>query len=959
MRLWIDGQCLQTPSRLRGIGRYVSELVRAIAEHRPDVELLMSFNAAMPDEALQAREAMSDFIDPNNIYVWHGATAVGEAIEGYTAERKLDELAIAHHVNCLAPDVALSASPFEGAYNPIVPLLPNTACNIPIASIFYDAIPYRYPDRYLSSSPMRAYYHRRLGFYSGFADNLCISRFSQSELESIHPGVRSENIAAGISKDFLEAEKKALSARGDHGKFILYVGALDWRKNVETLIRSFRHIDGILRDDGLKLIVAGDGPPVLVDQLRKSWSSEGLAADRLICLGHVSNEDLISLYRQAEVLVQPSFMEGFGLTALEAIHCGTPVVAARAGALPEVVGVDELLFDPSSAEDLARVLVRLLNDKPTTAGLMKQAQAHAECFTWQSGASLVVERLTTLVRRDAIHDLPGGRMRLAHMLGNRKMDHDGAARSLALAEPATQPSRLLIDVTSTVRVDHKTGIQRVVKNICAAISDPKHHLPSNIEKHLVYCDDDSGCHALGGDELRKPEKDASRPLAIGCDVLLMLDSSWEFHALHGHNLRACRLRGGQVVSCLYDTVPLRASAFCETGMPIVFSAWFRTALTYSTGFVCISRAVADELHAILEAISFPRRMKIGYWHLGADFAEAAPAGTEDGRDKARPMFLMVGTLEPRKGHRVALEAFERLWAAGVDADLVMVGKEGWGVEALAQQIRQHAEHGRRLTWHVDADDAMLAQMYRRCDALIAASFGEGFGLPVVEAGHFGKPVIASDIPVFHEVGEGAASVSFFEVGSAPALADAVKKFLVQPGDARSQASHTTWQSWRESAAQLEDVVLGGNWYKVYEPRERRDYAPLDDFGNTRMSAPLAPEQRRHALKLIEGPVPLDGGASLKITVAVTNCSSVVWSSEGSPDGSLGVNLGFRVVGRDGRIRASDNPRTPIPFVHIPGDTLYMPVIVPARWKRRGAAFVDIELEQKDVVGFGGALRVAL
>ncbi len=957
MRLWIDGQCLQTPSRLRGIGRYVSELVRAIAEHHPDVELLMSFNAAMPDEALQAREVVSDFVDHKNIYVWHGATADGEAIEGYTSERQLDELAIAHHVNCLAPDVALSASPFEGGTAPAVPLTPGSGCEVPVASIFYDAIPYRYPDRYLSSSLMKAYYHRRLGFYSGFADNLCISRFSQSELESIHPGVRSENIAAGISKDFLEAEKRTPSVRGNYGKFILYVGAFDWRKNIETLIKSFKHIIGIFRDDDLKLIVAGDGPPVLVDQLRKSWNKEGLEADRFIHLGHVSNEDLVSLYKQAEVLVQPSFMEGFGLTALEAIHCGTPVVAARAGAMPEVVGVDQLLFDPSSSEDLARVLVRLFNDKSLTAELMRKAQAHAARFTWKHSADIAVERLVATAESGAGPALSARRRKLADTLVKSGIDRNIAARTFALAEPVSPSLRLLVDVTATARIDHKTGIQRVVKNIAAALSERSK--PEMMERHFIYCDDDNGWFVIDGNRLEKPNKERLLPLVLLGDIFLTVDSSWEFYALHRRDFRACRMRGGQVITGLYDMVPLKMKAFCSPGVPPLFIEWFRTALTYSTGFVCISRAVADELHAILEAISFPRRMKIGYWHLGADFVEAAPAGSENRHDKARPRFLMVGTLEPRKGHRVALEAFERLWAAGVDVDLVIVGKEGWGVETLAQQIRKHAEHGHRLAWHVDADDTMLARMYRRCDALIAASFGEGFGLPVVEAGHFGKPVIASDIPVFHEVGAGAASVSFFEVGSAPALADAVRNFLAHRGDVQLEAPRATWQSWRESAAQLEDVVLGGNWYKIYEPRERRDYAPFDDFGNTRMNAPLAPEQRRHALKLIEGPVPVDGGASLKITVAVTNCSSVVWSSEGSSDGSLGVSLGFRIVGRDGGALASDNPRTPIPFVHIPGDTLYMPIIVPARWKKRGAAFVDIELVQKDVAWFGDALRVAL
>jgi hypothetical protein len=69
MRLWIDGQCLQTASRLRGIDRYVTELVRAIAENHPEVELLMSFNASMPNEALLARQAVSDIIDPANLHV--------------------------------------------------------------------------------------------------------------------------------------------------------------------------------------------------------------------------------------------------------------------------------------------------------------------------------------------------------------------------------------------------------------------------------------------------------------------------------------------------------------------------------------------------------------------------------------------------------------------------------------------------------------------------------------------------------------------------------------------------------------------------------------------------------------------------------------------------------------------------------------------------------------------------
>ena len=240
MRLWIDGQCLQTPSRLRGIGRYVTELVRAIAENHPEVELLMSFNASMPNEALLAREAVSDIIDPANIHVWHGAVRGGEATEGYTPERRLSELAIAHHVNCLAPDVALSASPFEGVGDLAVPLLPERGCTGPIASIFYDAIPFRYKERYLTHALLSTYYHRRLNAYSGFADNFCISAFSKNELQSVHPGVNAVNIAAGVSRNFSEIAKSVSVDHLDLGAFVLYVGALDWRKNVGAIVQSIR-----------------------------------------------------------------------------------------------------------------------------------------------------------------------------------------------------------------------------------------------------------------------------------------------------------------------------------------------------------------------------------------------------------------------------------------------------------------------------------------------------------------------------------------------------------------------------------------------------------------------------------------------------------------------------------------------------------------------------------------------
>ena len=139
-------------------------------------------------------------------------------------------------------------------------------------------------------------------------------------------------------------------------------------------------------------------------------------------------------------------------------------------------------------------------------------------------------------------------------------------------------------------------------------------------------------------------------------------------------------------------------------------------------------------------------------------------------------FLMVGTLEPRKAYEEVLEAFERLWQEGLPLNLVLVGKQGWMVEELVEQLRSHHELNRRLFWLEGISDEYLEQVYLVCTCLIAASYGEGFGLPLIEAAQHKLPIIARDIPVFREV---AGENAFF-----------FKSKLFKP-----QISHSTCINW--------------------------------------------------------------------------------------------------------------------------------------------------------------------
>jgi glycosyltransferase involved in cell wall biosynthesis len=166
-----------------------------------------------------------------------------------------------------------------------------------------------------------------------------------------------------------------------------------------------------------------------------------------------------------------------------------------------------------------------------------------------------------------------------------------------------------------------------------------------------------------------------------------------------------------------------------------------------------------------------------------------------------PAFLMVGTLEPRKGHRQALDAFEILWKKGVRANLVIIGKEGWKIQDFVERLKRHPALGAQLFWLDNAADEYLEKIYAASTCLIAASEGEGFGLPLIEAAQHGLPIIARDLPVFREVvGE---HVSYFKGLEPEDLATAVAEWLkLYEAKSQVQSSGMNWLTWTQSAEML-------------------------------------------------------------------------------------------------------------------------------------------------------------
>jgi glycosyltransferase involved in cell wall biosynthesis len=166
-------------------------------------------------------------------------------------------------------------------------------------------------------------------------------------------------------------------------EFILFVSTIEPRKNVGGLLRAYRR----LRDDyklTAGLVLAG-AVGWLADQVFEDVEQLGLK-EYVTFLGRVENGNLVYLYNVARCLAHPAHYEGFGLTPLEAMACGTPVVASNVSSVPEVVGDAALLVDPNSDEALAVALQRLLTNETLAASLREKGLARARTFSWERAA---------------------------------------------------------------------------------------------------------------------------------------------------------------------------------------------------------------------------------------------------------------------------------------------------------------------------------------------------------------------------------------------------------------------------------------------------------------------------------------------------------------------------------------------------------------------------------------------
>ena len=834
MRIVVDLQGAQCDSRFRGIGRYSLSLALAMARNAKSHDVWLALNSAFPQSILDIREAFAGLVDPSQIRIFNNAGHTAEVVPDNAWRVRTSERMREHFLEQLKPDVIHVPSLFEGYGDDAVTSVGSYTSGHKTAVTIHDLIPLMDQANYLPNPEIRNFYFHKIESLKRAGLLLAISE--SSRLEAIeHLGWAPEriiNTSEGADAHFkviaLSAERKqqVLTRYGITRKMVMYApGGFDPRKNFDGLMQAYALLPPEIRRD-YQLVLASRLSKSPQDDSRAKMNAcrinAGLAEDELVLTDFMPDDDLVALYNMADLFVFPSKHEGFGLPPLEAMACGAPTLGANASSLPEVIGWSEALFDPHNPANMATKISQALLDPAFRTKLKAHGIEQVKKFSWDASAVKAIAAL------EGLHALNSSKPSIAYPTSTlldsiaaiqsnpsaTEKDLAHTANAIAFNTSLEAPKKLLVDVTELVRFDAKSGIQRVVRSILLALHQ---NTPPGYELCPIYFDGLRYLHAKSfmaalTQQPKKVQRASFDEVAEfnQDDIYLGLDLNPGLTTKLEANYQHWRALGLQVYFVVYDILLVERPDWAPEEAATGLKKWLTAVSQVSTGLLCISESVAHEVRNWLKQHPPARHHlpSVESFHLGADVENSAPsqgmpseAATVLKTLRNRPSFLTVGTLEPRKGHRQTLAAFELLWAQHIDVNLVFVGKKGWMVDDLAALINSHAEIGKRLFWLDGISDEYLGHIYSASTCLLSASEGEGFGLPLIEAAKQHIPILARDLPVFREV---AGDHAFYFAGLAPQdLADGVLKWLTLHQNAKTPDSkNIPILTWAQSTEQL-------------------------------------------------------------------------------------------------------------------------------------------------------------
>jgi glycosyltransferase involved in cell wall biosynthesis len=370
MHIGIDGGCW---TNRRGYGRFLRELLEALAvsDTRNEYSVFLDAEAYA---AFHLRDRFRPVLVSTSQSVDGAARADGH--------RSLADMwRMSYAVMRTPVDVFFFSSVF--CYFPLIRRAP-TVLGV------HDTIADKNPQFSFASRRQHLFWQAKVKLALAQADTvLTVSEYSKQCIERVLgiPSRRIRVLYEAASPCFRRMETQAAA-----DPFLLYVGGISPNKNLATLIRAFHELKA--RQRSARLVLVGDyqsdGFKSCYTDLQQLVSSLALGDD-VHFAGYVPDQKLISMYNQASAFVMPSFDEGFGLPAVEAMACGAPVIVSSGNSLSEVTGDAGLVVDPHDQAGLTGAMERVLTNPEFAAQLSRKSLARAAQFSWTKAAEQLLD----------------------------------------------------------------------------------------------------------------------------------------------------------------------------------------------------------------------------------------------------------------------------------------------------------------------------------------------------------------------------------------------------------------------------------------------------------------------------------------------------------------------------------------------------------------------------------------
>lgn len=750
MRIVIDMQGAQTESRFRGIGRYTLSFSQAVVRNRGEHEVILALSNLFPETIAPIRSAFKGLLPQECIRVWSAPGPVKEEGGGNKTRREIAELIREAFLANLQPDIVHICSLFEGYVDDAIT---SIGCfdRAPLVSVtLHDLIPLLYPEKYLTPNPQyEAHYYRKLDCLDKASIFLAVSESSRKEVMDCRQILPEVVVNTGEGADAIfrilasfPDEAAALNKKiGITLPFVLYTGGADERKNLPRLIEAWSTLPDALRQSH-HLLFAGRMPDGVIAELRRIANTHGLKSGELLFSGYVSDEELVWLYNSCKLYVFPSWHEGFGLPALEAMACGAPIIGADAASLPEVINLEEALFDPFDVIAIGRKLSQVLKDEEFLSRLRAHGSQQSKKFDWDKTAKIALKKWQEMLPVQA----GGEKIVWKYISRYHVNNYERLIESVALlvAKESTASEMELQKIAACIAENERQ----------VDISLRPRSLPSDITWRIEGPFDSSYSLALVNREI-------ARALAIlGHRVILhstegpgdflpsedFLSENNDLAVLYRRSLEIAHEQADVVSRNLYpprvkDMAArfnfLHAYGWEESGFPQNWVDDFNSSLQ---GMTVMSEHVRKIM--IAHGVTVPVEVSC----LGVDHWDRVKSDTRFKLSARSFRFLHVSSCFPRKGVDVMLRAYGRAFRSGDDVTLIIKTFKNPHNEVyrwLKEARENDPDYPDVVILETDYSDGQLKALYEQCQVLVAPSRAEGFGLPMAEAMLSGLAVITT------------------------------------------------------------------------------------------------------------------------------------------------------------------------------------------------------------------------